>query len=281
MDVQPEDVEEALERLRELGAVAEIMGGGRVPKFRHYLYEWLGVDKVELAVMAELLLRGAQTEGELRGRASRMEPIADLPALRTILASLRGKGLIVSLTPEGRGHALTHNLYEPRELERVKADYAAVAASQLGADDGAPRSSGGGAGRDAGGWQELPPGGSWPVAKRLLARAHTKLWHRPDDALTTRRVSGPIPIFPLKFRPADDPLAAIRVCRPAVVFGALSPRELSAAPRPGRSRRASRSSGALTTSPAGRTAGRRLVEPDRLGRSRVRHRPPTKAFPAG
>lgn len=156
MDVEPEDVEESLERLRELGAVAEVQGGGRVPKFRHYLYEWLGVDKVELAVMAELLLRGAQTEGELRGRASRMEPIADLPALRTILTSLAGKGLIVSLTPEGRGHALTHNLYEPRELERVKADYAAVAASQLGSDEGAARSSPGSSSRggDSGGWRE-------------------------------------------------------------------------------------------------------------------------------
>jgi len=157
MDVQPEDIEESLERLRELGAVAEIIGGGRVAKFRHYLYEWLGVDKVELAVMAELLLRGAQTEGELRTRASRMEPIADLPALRAILTSLAGKKLIVSLTPEGRGHALTHNLYEPRELERVKSDYAAIAASQLSGDDGGSARSASGSsprGGDSGGWRE-------------------------------------------------------------------------------------------------------------------------------
>ncbi len=94
---------ESLDRLKMAGAVVEVQGSGRAPKFRHLMYEWLAVDKVELAVMTELLLRGAQTEGELRGRASRMEPIADLTALRTVLDSLRAKGLITYLTPAGRG----------------------------------------------------------------------------------------------------------------------------------------------------------------------------------
>jgi hypothetical protein len=112
-----------------MGAVTEVQGGGRVPRFRHHLYEWLGGDKVELAVMAELLLRGAQTEGELRGRAARMDPIPDLAALRPILASLEAKKLIVSLTPQGRGHVLTHALYEPREMEKLRAEYAGQVAS--------------------------------------------------------------------------------------------------------------------------------------------------------
>jgi uncharacterized protein YceH (UPF0502 family) len=127
MQLDPDQVEEALERLRGLGAVGLIQGYGRVVKYRHYLYEWLGVDKVELAVMAELLLRGAQTEGELRARAARMEPIADLTALRPILASLQSKGLVISLSPEGRGHVLTHALYSPRELENLKVQFAAGA----------------------------------------------------------------------------------------------------------------------------------------------------------
>jgi len=100
--------------------VVEVQGGGRVPKFRHLMYEWLGVDKVELAVMAELLLRGAQTEGELRGRAARMEPIADLAALRTVLDSLRSKRLVIDITPPGRGQIISHALYEPEELERLR-----------------------------------------------------------------------------------------------------------------------------------------------------------------
>ena len=123
MQLEPDDVEESLDRLRQLGAVGVIEGYGRVSKYRHYLYEWLGVDKVEVAVMGELLLRGAQTEGELRGRAARMEPITDLSALRPVVASLKSKGLVVSLTPEGRGHVVTHVLYQPRELENLKAQY--------------------------------------------------------------------------------------------------------------------------------------------------------------
>ena len=98
---EAQQVEESLERLRRLGAVAAVQAGGRVEKYRHYMYEWLGVDKVELAVMAELLLRGAQTEGELRGRAARMDPIPDLTALRQIMDALKAKGLVQALTPEG------------------------------------------------------------------------------------------------------------------------------------------------------------------------------------
>jgi uncharacterized protein YceH (UPF0502 family) len=137
MDLEIEDVEESLARLRALGAVAEVHSSGRVPRFRHYLYEWLGVDKVELAVMTELLLRGAQTEGELRGRAARMEPIADLAALRPVLASLKAKGLVVALSPEGRGHVVTHALYEPRELEKLRSE---LAAGQVAAHGDAPLS---------------------------------------------------------------------------------------------------------------------------------------------
>lgn len=126
MEVEADDVEESLERLRLLGAIGFVEGAGRVNKYRHYLYEWLGVDKVELAIMAELLLRGAQTVGELRGRAARMEPIADLAALKPVVDSLIAKQLVVSLTPEGRGQVVSHALYLPREMERVREEYARV-----------------------------------------------------------------------------------------------------------------------------------------------------------
>jgi hypothetical protein len=140
MELETEDVEESLARLRAAGAATEVQGSGRVLRYRHYMYEWLGVDKVELAVMAELLLRGAQTEGELRGRAARMEPITDVAALRPVLASLKQKGLIMSLTPEGRGHVVTHALYEPRELEKVRAEVGAgqVAPDSSGAKEESP-----------------------------------------------------------------------------------------------------------------------------------------------
>jgi uncharacterized protein YceH (UPF0502 family) len=141
MNVEPEEVIHALDRLRAHGAVAEVQGGGRVPRYRHFAYEWLGVNKVELAVMAELLLRGTQTEGELRGRAARMEPIADVAALRPVLDALKAKRLVVSLTPTGRGHTVTHNLYEPQEMEKQHS----LHAGHGGDDEPPPRSSAEGA----------------------------------------------------------------------------------------------------------------------------------------
>jgi uncharacterized protein len=137
MQLEPADVEESLDRLRELGAVGIVEGYGRVAKYRHYLYDWLGVEKVELSVMTELLLRGDQTEGELRTRASRMDSIADLSALRTILQGLMAKQLVVSLTPEGRGHVVTHNLYKPREMEVLQAKYTGATSASATPDPSA------------------------------------------------------------------------------------------------------------------------------------------------
>ncbi len=123
MQLNAERVEEVVERLRSLGAMVVIQGDGRVDKYRHKMYDWLGVDKVELAVMAELLLRGAQTVGELRGRAARMEPINGMAELRPILDSLQEKGLVIFLTPMGRGCVVTHALYQPQELDKLCAEH--------------------------------------------------------------------------------------------------------------------------------------------------------------
>lgn len=124
MQVEEEQVEDALESLRKIGVIAAIQGSGRVDKYRHLAYDWLGVSKVEMAVMAELLLRGAQTVGELRGRAARMEPIKDMADLRPVLDSLLAKGLILFLTPEGRGAVVTHTLYQEREMDKVRREAA-------------------------------------------------------------------------------------------------------------------------------------------------------------
>ena len=119
------DVEEALMRCQKKGLAIKITGG-RVVRWKHNLYDAWHVDKVELAVLGELLLRGPQTEGELRGRASRMEPIDDLDALRNVLRPLVERKLIVYLTPEERrGAMLTHGFHDPHELERLRSRIAA------------------------------------------------------------------------------------------------------------------------------------------------------------
>jgi uncharacterized protein YceH (UPF0502 family) len=137
MQLEEPQVEDALEKLRELGAVAEVQGSGRINRFRHLAYDWLGVEKVELAVMAELLLRGAQTVGELRGRAARMEPIKDLSELRPTLDSLEKKGLIQYLTPPGRGCVVTHTLYLDREMDKVHREADAMHHAEIAAESSA------------------------------------------------------------------------------------------------------------------------------------------------
>jgi uncharacterized protein YceH (UPF0502 family) len=129
LDLEDDDVEEALGRCKAKGLVMKIIGG-RVDRWRHLLYEAWHVDKVELAILAELLLRGPQTEGELRTRASRMEPIEDLDALRRTLRPLVERKLVAYLTPEERrGAVLTHGFHEPHELERLRTHFASAAAS--------------------------------------------------------------------------------------------------------------------------------------------------------
>lgn len=136
MSLSQEQCEDEINEMRRIGAAAEIQGAGRVPKYRHYGHTWLGVKGAEAAVLIELLLRGQQTVGDLRTRASRFEPIADLNALQPILASLMEKKLIIALTPPGRGQLITHNLYLPEELENLRAKIAAG-----GDDEGAPSPS--------------------------------------------------------------------------------------------------------------------------------------------
>lgn len=130
MTLAADDVELILDELRDMGAVAEIQGDGRVAKYKHKMYNWLGVEKVEMAIMGELLLRGEQTLGELRARASRMEPIAGLDELKPLVQSLIQKELMVELTPAGRGQIVTHNLYQENELDHLR--------SRVGSADASP-----------------------------------------------------------------------------------------------------------------------------------------------
>ena len=124
MNLDDFTVGRVLTELVEMGAVSEVDWVGRVSKWKHHAYEWLGVTKPEIAVMTELLLRGAQTLGDLRARAARMEPIEDLAALRPIVDGLVARGLMIELTPAGRGQIVSHNLYPPDELAGLKAQLA-------------------------------------------------------------------------------------------------------------------------------------------------------------
>jgi uncharacterized protein len=82
-----EAVMEALQDLRDRQAVWFVgAAGSRVQKYDHRLGESLGLSVQECAILAELLLRGPQTPGELRNRSTRMYPFQDLPEAEAVLA---------------------------------------------------------------------------------------------------------------------------------------------------------------------------------------------------
>jgi hypothetical protein len=94
--------------------------GGRVERWRHNLYDAWSVEKPELALLAELLLRGPQTAAEARSRASRMEPL-DQETAATVVKGLVDRGLVVWLTAENRrGAVLTHGFHGADEIQRLK-----------------------------------------------------------------------------------------------------------------------------------------------------------------
>lgn len=87
-----DQVRDALNSLKSKGFVREaILTGSRVDKFRHVTREVIEISTSELVILAELMLRGPQTIGELRGRASRMHPLESTDIVKNILDALRGR----------------------------------------------------------------------------------------------------------------------------------------------------------------------------------------------
>jgi len=93
----PEDaVERGLGGLMDKGFASRIRSSeSRVYKYGHLVYDALGTLPEETAIMAELMLRGAQTPGELKQRASRMVPFDSLEHVNSALDSLIEQGLVL------------------------------------------------------------------------------------------------------------------------------------------------------------------------------------------
>lgn len=141
-----DDVEETLTALRKKGAAVVVEGSGRVVRYKHTLYDWLDLKgkAAAMAVLAELMLRGPQTEGDLRSRANRMDSIPDLASLQVILDLLTERGLVIYLSPPGqkRGVVVTHGLYPAEELARVRHNFAhAPVAAEVGERPSRPPSA--------------------------------------------------------------------------------------------------------------------------------------------
>lgn len=82
-------VTDAVESLREKNLAYVYYGStSRVAKYKHRLPEYLELEPSEVAVMCVLMLRGAQTLGELRDRTNRLYDFKDLNDVNETLESL-------------------------------------------------------------------------------------------------------------------------------------------------------------------------------------------------
>jgi uncharacterized protein len=87
MQLEEDDVRKALVHLESQSLVRSI-AESRATKFEHRLQDVFNFYRPEIAVLCELLLRGPQTPGELRTRASRMHAFEDLDAVHSALQRL-------------------------------------------------------------------------------------------------------------------------------------------------------------------------------------------------
>jgi uncharacterized protein YceH (UPF0502 family) len=96
LDLPERDVQEILDGLIKKHLVIEKSGfGSRVPKYQHvFMNTEFGQTRfspLEVGILCELLLRGPQTPGELRGRASRFCQIGDVREVETALETLAAR----------------------------------------------------------------------------------------------------------------------------------------------------------------------------------------------
>lgn len=133
MELDEDAVWNTLEVLRAGGLVSRLLpaGASRVERFKHEAKAFFGWEKPQRAVMAELLLRGPQTVGELRTRCARMYPFETTEAVAATLEGLcQCDPPRVAMLPRAPGQSAAryaHRLYPPHEWAVVEPTLATTA----------------------------------------------------------------------------------------------------------------------------------------------------------
>jgi uncharacterized protein YceH (UPF0502 family) len=139
MNLDEEAVRESLRNLDKKGLAgpADNMVS-RVSKYEHRLQEAYNFTRHEIAILAELLLRGPQTPGELRSRADRMHKFDDLGIVQSTLQRLmKREPPLVKVLPRQPGTKearYAHLLSGDVELPQDTAARPTVAGSSVGGD---------------------------------------------------------------------------------------------------------------------------------------------------
>ena len=137
VDYSEREIQDIARALKDRGLLRLVWAGAgsRAVKYHQLLDEAVALDEAERALITVLLLRGAQTPGELRTRTDRLHQFRDRTAVLDCLAALAGRPEpLVRELPLQRGHQdrrWTHLLGDlpappvaaaPADLESVLAD---------------------------------------------------------------------------------------------------------------------------------------------------------------
>lgn len=121
-DLDASDILEALRSLSEKHLIEKVMGG-RTSKYEHCLKHVLSLRDSERAIFTVLLLRGAQTTGEIRQRTDRIHRFTSLKEVEEILTWFieYPHGPLVRRIPAGSGrrveafeHLLSERIASPQ-----------------------------------------------------------------------------------------------------------------------------------------------------------------------
>jgi len=114
LSLTEEEVLAGLQALGTRGLARLTTTGGRVAKYCHSVTDKLGLSRPCRALLAELMLRGPQTVGELRNRGERMAEFPDLACVEATLGELQQYGPpLVARLPRQAGHK------EPRFVQML------------------------------------------------------------------------------------------------------------------------------------------------------------------
>jgi uncharacterized protein YceH (UPF0502 family) len=127
VDYDEATIRDALHRLERRGLV-RLAGASRAAKYRHLLAEALPMDDAEQAVLCVLMLRGAQTPGELKQRGERIHAFGHLGEVHTTLARLIERELVQRLARRpGRKEERYAQLLQEEPLQPSEGSQAAAA----------------------------------------------------------------------------------------------------------------------------------------------------------
>ena len=146
MELDEAQVATALDNLKSAGLVRE-SSGGRTTRYEHNFQRGIGVPEQSAVLLGLLMLRGAQTAGELRLNSERWYKFADISSVEGFLEELldrspeKGGPLVVKLarTTGTREQRWAHLLCGPVDVTQTGVSYASRSADGSAAGNSVQR----------------------------------------------------------------------------------------------------------------------------------------------